>query len=57
VTIEEALAEIKRLQIQHEEMLLKHARDQAIMLNALESALEEIQVAKKLLRSVLPYLP
>jgi hypothetical protein len=45
----EALAEIERLKVQHEEMLLKHAREQNIALSTLETALKQIERHKALL--------
>jgi hypothetical protein len=45
----EAMDEIKRLKAQHEEMLLKHAREQGVALSTLEEALKEIQRQKQLL--------
>jgi hypothetical protein len=42
--------EIKRLKAQHEEMLLKHAREQGVALSALETALKEIERLKAILR-------
>ena len=42
----EACEEIERLKAQHEEMLLKHAREQNIGLVTLEAALKEIERLK-----------
>jgi hypothetical protein len=40
---------IERLKAQHEEMLLKHAREQGVALSTLEAALKEIERLKGLL--------
>jgi hypothetical protein len=47
--IAEKDAEIERWKVQHEEMLLKHAREQHIALSTLDGALKEIERLKALL--------
>jgi oligoendopeptidase F len=45
-------AEIGRLKAQHEDMLLKHAKEQGTALSSLETALEQIQAQKELIESL-----
>jgi ABC-type proline/glycine betaine transport system ATPase subunit len=46
----EAMDEIERWKVQHEEMLLKHAREQHIALSTLDEAMKEIERLKVLLK-------
>jgi DNA-binding transcriptional MerR regulator len=45
-------AEIGRLKAQHEDMLLKHAKEQGVALSSLETALEQIQAQKEVIESL-----
>jgi hypothetical protein len=45
-------AELERLKAEHEEILLKHAREQNVVLRCLEAATKELERLKGLLKAV-----
>jgi hypothetical protein len=45
-------AEISRLKVQHEAMLLKHAREQTVALQTLDGALNQIQEQNEIIESL-----
>jgi len=45
-------AEIRQLKAEHEEILLKHAREQNVVLSCLEAATKELERLKGLLKQV-----
>jgi hypothetical protein len=47
--IRELRAEIERLKAQHEEMLIKHAKEQHVALSSLDVALNQIKEQKEIL--------
>jgi hypothetical protein len=47
--IRELRAEVERLKAQHEEMLIKHAREQHVALSSLDVALNQIKEQKEIL--------
>jgi hypothetical protein len=48
--IRELRAEVERLKAQHEEMLIKHAREQHVALSSLDVALNQIKEQKEILK-------